>query len=105
LVVKCLCHYRHVSEYITTYILNEVEFAFREAVKHNNRKLVYVEGICKKRNEKLAIENSKEEAHQKKLEQDKLLPSQHEAWSKLNLVEMTFGKNSENPSHKEIKSG
>jgi hypothetical protein len=38
------------------------------------------------------------EAHQNKLEQDKLLPSQREAWSKLNLVEMTFAK-------KELASG
>lgn len=96
---------RLVSEYITSYGFLEVEFAFREAVKHNNRKLVYVEGICKKRKEKAAIEKSKEEARQKKLEQDKLLPSQREAWKKLNLVEMTFGKNPENPSNNKIESG
>jgi len=89
---------RLVVGYLTSYGFLEVEFAFREALKHNNRKLVYVEGICKKRKEKLAIEKSKEEARQKKLEQDKLLPSQREAWSKLNLVEMTFGK-------KELGSG
>ncbi len=90
--------YRLVSEYITAYGFNEVEFAFREAVKYNSRKLAYVEAICKKRKGKIAIEKSKEEARQKKLEQDKLLPSQCEAWKKLNLVEMTFGK-------KEIGSG
>ncbi|MDR3668178.1 MAG: hypothetical protein P4L35_15155 [Ignavibacteriaceae bacterium] len=39
----------------------------------------YVEAICKKRKEKIAIEKSKEEARQKKLEQDKLLPSHREA--------------------------
>jgi hypothetical protein len=87
--------YRLVSEYLTVYGFKEVEFAFREAIKYNSRKLAYVEAICKKRKEKLAIEKSKEEARQKKLEQDKLLPSQREAWSKLNLVEMTFGKNPE----------
>jgi hypothetical protein len=84
--------YRLVSEYITAYGFKEVEFAFREAIKYNSRKLAYVEAICKKRKEKVAIEKSKEEARQKKLEQDKLLPSQREAWKKLNLVEMTFGK-------------
>jgi hypothetical protein len=84
--------YRLVSEYITAYGFREVEFAFREAVKYNSKKLAYVEAICKKRKEKIAIEKSKEEARQKKLEQDKLLSSQREAWSKLNLVEMTFGK-------------
>ena len=84
---------RLVAGYLTSYGFLEVEFAFREALKHNNRKLVYVEGICKKRKEKIAIEKSKEEARQKKLDQDKLLPSQREAWKKLNLVEMTFGKN------------
>ena len=83
---------RLVAGYLTSFGFQEVEFAFRESVKHNNRKLVYVEGICKKRKEKIAIEKSKEEARQKKLELDKLLPSQREAWSKLNLIEMTFGK-------------
>src|ERR1035437_7966472 len=96
---------RLVTGYLTSYGFLEVEFGFRQALKHNNRKLVYVEGICKKRKEKLAIEKSKEEARQKKLEQDKLLTSQREAWKKLNLVEMTFGKNPENPPHKEIESG
>ena len=86
--------YRLVSEYITAYGFKEVEFAFREAVKYNSRKLAYIEAICKKRKEKIAIEKSKEEARQKKLEQDKLLSSQREGWSKLNLVEMTFGKKS-----------
>src|ERR1035437_2170301 len=89
--------YRLVSEYISSYGFKEVEFAFREAIKYNSRKLAYVEAICKKRKEKIAIEKSKEEARQKKLEQDKLLSSQRDAWSKLNLVEMTFGKNPEHP--------
>jgi hypothetical protein len=97
--------YRLVSEYITTYGFKEVEFAFREAIKYNSRKLAYIEAICKKRKEKIAIEKSKEEARQKKLEQDKLLPSQREAWKKLNLIEMTFGKNPENSSRNEISSG
>jgi hypothetical protein len=96
--------YRLVSEYITAFGFKEVEFAFREAVKYNSRKLAYVEAICKKRKEKIAIEKSKEEARQKKLEQDKLLSSQREAWSKLNLVEMTFGKNPEHPPLREISS-
>jgi hypothetical protein len=97
--------YRLVSEYITVYGFKEVEFAFREAVKNNIKKLAYVEAICKRRKEKIAIEKSKEEARQKKLEQDKLLPSQREAWSKLNLVEMTFGKNSKNSAQKNIETG
>jgi hypothetical protein len=97
--------YRLASEYITSYGFKEVEFAFREAVKNNIKKLAYVEAICKRRKEKIAIEKSKEEARQKKLEQDKLIPSQREAWSKLNLVEMTFGKNNENHSPNEIGSG
>jgi hypothetical protein len=97
--------YRLVLEYITAYGFKEVEFAFREAGKYNSKKLAYVEAICKKRKEKIAIEKSKEEARQKKLEQDKLLPSQREAWSKLNLVEMIFGKTSETPPLKEKGSG
>jgi hypothetical protein len=96
--------YRLVSEYITSYGFKEVEFAFREAVKYNSKKLAYVEAICKKRKEKIAIEKSKEEARQKKLEQDKLVSSQREAWKKLNLVEMTFGKNPENPPLREFSS-
>ena len=83
---------RLVSGYLMSYGFLEVEFAFREAVKHNNRKLVYVEGICKKRKEKLAIENSKEEARQKKLEQLKLIPNQQEAWKNLHLCESIYGK-------------
>lgn len=97
--------YRFVSEYITAYGFNEVEFAFREAVKNNIKKLAYVEAICKRRKEKIAIEKSKEEARQKKLEQDRLLSSQREAWSKLNLFELACAKNHDNPSLQEIGSG
>jgi hypothetical protein len=97
--------YRLVSEYLTSYGFKEVEFAFREAIKYNSRKLAYVEAICKKRKEKLAIEKSKEEARQKKLEQEKLLPSHREAWKNLNLVEMTFGKTNENHSSNGTSSG
>jgi hypothetical protein len=89
---------RLVSEYIITYGLNEVELAFREAVKHNNRKLAYVEGICKKRQEKAAIEKSKEEARQKKLEQDKLLRNQRQSGTNLNLIEMVYGSKKTNLS-------
>jgi hypothetical protein len=85
--------YRLVSEYITAYGFNEVEFAFREAVKNNIKKLAYVEAICKRRKEKIAIEKSKEEARLKKLEHDKLLSSQRKAWSKLNLFELACSKN------------
>ena len=88
---------RLVSGYLMSYGFLEVEFAFREAVKHNNRKLVYVEGICKKRKEKLAIESSKEEARQKKLEQLKLIPNQQEAWKNLHLCESIYGKKPSSP--------
>lgn len=93
--------YRLVSEYITTFGFNEVEFAFREAVKNNIKKLAYVEAICKRRKEKVAIGKSKEEVRQKKLEADKLLPLQREAWSKLNLFELATSKNTKNCIHKE----
>jgi hypothetical protein len=97
--------YRLVSEYITVYGFKEVEFAFREAVKNNIKKLAYVEAICKRRKEKIVIEKSKEEAHQKKLEQDKLLLSQREAWSKLNLFELACSKTPDKLSVQEIGSG
>ena len=89
--------YRLASEYIISYGFKEVEFAFREAVKNNIKKLTYVEAICKRRKEKIAIEKSKEEARQKKLKLDKLLPAQREAWKNINLVEMTFGKKPKTP--------
>jgi hypothetical protein len=49
-----------------------------------------VEDICKKRKEKAAIEKSREEARQKKLEHDKLLRQQQQSGTKLNLIEMSM---------------
>ena len=97
--------YRFVSEYLTTYGVKEVEFAFREAVKYNSKKLAYVEAICKKRKEKVAIEKSKQDARQKKLDQTKLLQNNQEAWKKLNLFESIYGKPPNYHSLKEIGSG
>jgi hypothetical protein len=96
---------RLVSEYIVSYGFNEVELAFREALKHNNRKLVYVEGICKKRKEKVAIIKNREEARQKKFEQEKLIRKQRQSGTKLNLIEMVYGKKSESPLHMNFSSG
>src|ERR1035437_3145043 len=102
---KNLEEYRLVSEYIITYGFSEVEFAFREAVKYDRKKLAYVEAICVKRKERIAIEKSKEEARQKKFEQDKLLHEQRQSGTKLNLIEMVYGKKPEDPPPKEIGSG
>ena len=81
--------YRLVSDYIITYGFTEVEFAFREAVKYNSRKLAYVEAICKKHKERKAVEKKKEEACQKKTSQYKdLTPEQRNSWANLHLLEM-----------------
>jgi hypothetical protein len=80
---------RLVSEYIISYGFTAVEFAFREAVKYNSRKLAYVEAICKKRKERLAVEKQKEESRQKKREQYKdLTPEERKSWSNLHLLDM-----------------
>jgi len=88
--------YRLVSEYIMTYGFSSVEFAFREAVKYNSRKLAYVEAICKKRKERIAIEKEKEESKQKKREQYKdLTPEERNAWSNLHLLDMVYSNKPE----------
>src|ERR1035437_3739595 len=97
--------YRLVSEYIITYGFSAVEFAFREAVKYNSRKLAYVEAICKKRKERIAIEKEKEESRQKKRDRYKdLTPEERKSWSKLNLLEMVYSNKPENEFSKEISS-
>ena len=93
------------KELISQYGQPNVDYAVREAVRHNKNNLAYIEGICKKRKEKEAIKTSLEEARQKKLEQDKLLSSQREAWSKLNLFELACSRTPETPPKKEIGSG
>jgi hypothetical protein len=80
---------RLVSEYIITYGFAAVEFAFREAIKYNSRKLAYVEAICKKRKEKIAVNKSLEKAKQKKREQYKdLTPEERKSWSNLHLLDL-----------------
>ncbi|MDR3667298.1 MAG: hypothetical protein P4L35_10690 [Ignavibacteriaceae bacterium] len=87
--------YRLVSEYIIKYGFTAVEFAFREAVKYNSRKLAYVEAICKKRKEKIAVNKSIEEAKQKKREQYKdLTPEERKSWSNLHLLDMVYSNKS-----------
>jgi hypothetical protein len=82
---------------ITQYGREAVEFAIKEAVRHNKNNLAYVEGICKKRKEKEAVTKSIDEAKQKKRELYKdLTPEERKSWSKLNLFEMAYSKKSEN---------
>jgi hypothetical protein len=52
--------YRLVSQYIITYEFTAIEFALREAVKYNIRKLAYIEAIWKRYKERIAIEKGKE---------------------------------------------
>src|ERR1035437_1694460 len=88
--------YRLVSEYIIIYGFSSVEFAFREAVKYNSRKLAYVEAICKKRKERKAIEKEKEESRQKKREKYRdLTPEERKSWSNLHLLDMVYSNKPE----------
>jgi hypothetical protein len=97
---------RLVSEYIITYGFSSVEFAFREAVKYNSRKLAYVEAICKKRKERIAIEKEKEESRQKKREQYKdLTPEERKSWSNLNLFKLACINNHDKTSIRVLNSG
>ena len=77
----------------------EVEFAFREALKYNSRKLAYVEAICKRHKEKKAIEKEKEEARQKKISLYKdLTPEERKSWSNLHLLDMVYSNKPTNPT-------
>ena len=98
--------YRLISKYIVTYGFSAVEFAFHEAVKYNSRKLAYVEAICKKRKERIAIEKGKEESQQKKREQYKdLTPEERKSWSNIKLLEMVYSNKPETNRLIENKSG
>src|ERR1035438_925786 len=56
------------KELISQYGQPDVDYAVREAVRHNKNNLAYIEGICKKRKEKESVKKSLEVAHQKKTE-------------------------------------
>jgi len=84
----------------------DVDYAVREAVRHNKNNLAYIEGICKKRKEKESVKKSLEESRQKKREQYKdLTPEERKSWSNLNLLEMAYSKEPTNSPLKEISSG
>jgi hypothetical protein len=69
------------NELISQYGQPAFDYAVREAVKHNKNNLAYIEGICKKRKEKIAVSKSLEEAKQKKREQYKdLTPEERKSW-------------------------
>jgi hypothetical protein len=94
------------KELITKYGQPDVDYAVREAVKHNKNNLAYIEGICKKRKEKESVKKSLEESRQKKREQYKnLTPEERKSWSNLNLLEMAYNKEPTNSPLKEISSG
>src|ERR1035437_263224 len=77
------------KELISQYGQPDLDYAIREAVKHNKNNLAYIEGICKKRKEKVSVKKSIDEAKQKKREQYKgLTPEECKSWSNLNLLEM-----------------
>jgi hypothetical protein len=77
------------KELISKYGQEDFDYAVRESVKHNKNNLAYIEGICKKRKEKIAVNKSLEETKQKKREQYKdLTPEERKSWSKLSLFKL-----------------
>jgi|ERR1035437_1128746 DNA gyrase/topoisomerase IV subunit B len=94
------------KELISQYGQPDVDYAVREAVKHNKNNLAYIEGICKKPKEKESFKKSIDEARQKKSEQYKdLTPEESKSWSNLNLLEMAYSNKPETLPLKEISSG
>src|ERR1035437_1257776 len=94
------------TELITEYGQPAVDYAVREAVKHNKTNLAYIEGICKKRKEKEFVNQSLEETRQKKREQYKdLIPEERKSWSNLHLYELANSKKLNYPLLQEISSG
>ena len=94
------------KELISEYGQDNVDYAVREAVRHNKNNLAYIEGICKKRKEKEAVNKSLEEAKQKKMELYKnLTPEQRKSWSNLHLYELACAKTPISLPLKEIGSG
>jgi hypothetical protein len=94
------------NELITEYGQPAVDYAVREAVKHNKNNLAYIEGICKKRKEKESVNQSLEETRQKKREQYKdLIPEERKSWSNLHLYELANSKKLNYPLLQEISSG
>src|ERR1035437_4801703 len=94
------------QELITQYGKPDVDYAVREAIKHNKNNLAYIDGICKKRIEKEAIKKSLEVSRQKKMEQYKnLTPEQRKSWSNLHLYELACSITPADPPQKEINSG
>ena len=93
------------KELISQYGQQDFEYAVREAVKHNKNNLAYIEGICKKRKEKIAVNKSLEEAKQKKREQYKdLTPEERKSWSNLHLLELVYNNKPKSPHLKGISS-
>jgi len=94
------------KELISQYGQQDFDYAVREAVKHNKNNLAYIEGICKKRKEKIAVNKSLEEAKQKKREQYKdLTPEERKSWSSLNLFKLACTNNQDKTSIRVLKSG
>jgi hypothetical protein len=87
---------RLVTGYLTSYGFQEVELAFKEAVKYDRKKLAYVEAICKKRKERAALEKEKEFARKKREELNQLIAEERKSGKSLNLIKAVFGNNVDN---------
>ena len=94
------------KELISQYGQQDVDYAVREAVKHNKNNLAYIEGICKKRKEKESVKKSLDEAKQKKREQYKnLTPEERKSWSNLNLFKLACVNNHDKTAIELTNSG
>jgi hypothetical protein len=94
------------KELITQYGQEAVDYAIREAVKHDKNNFAYIEGICKKRKEKAAVTKSIDEAKQKKREMYRdLTPEERKSWSNLHLLEMINDHKKGFNNFKNISSG
>ena len=83
---------RFTSGYIKLYGFDEVEFAFREAVKYDHKRLAYVESVCQNRKDRTDQQKRTEVERLKQLELNKKLEDQRKRGIPLNLVKVAFGE-------------
>jgi hypothetical protein len=82
---------RFTVGYIKLYGFEEVETAFREAVKYDKKRLAYVESICQNRKDRSDMVKKTEAERQKRLEQDKKLEEERKSGVGLGLIKTVFG--------------
>jgi hypothetical protein len=81
---------RITADYIIKFTFNEVEIAFKEAVKYDRKKLAYVETVCEKRKERSDLKKKNELEKQKRLDQEKKLEEERKSGVGLGLIKIAF---------------